>query len=209
MQTTRTRERYWKDWTTYSSQCSTDPYLSNLSKCEKAIILTAFAARVRTGAFGRGNQVKVSTVTDALAAISKTCQLVGQQSPVYETEGEYILPIQRLVEGFKRSDPPAIPQMAVPVSVPEMAARLGYITNNPRAQAAGDLTLIAFYKSTSKWKNGARHTHSSISNQRYWILEERSNPSKEFTASTIARCRFMHTQDIQSKERAHRPNFAP
>jgi hypothetical protein len=145
VQTTRTRERYWKDWTTYSSQCSTDPYLSNLSKCEKAIILTAFAARVRTGAFGRGNQVKVSTVTDALAAISKTCQLVGQQSPVYETEGEYILPIQRLVEGFKRSDPPAIPQMAVPVSVPEMAARLGYITNNPRAQAAGDLTLIAFY----------------------------------------------------------------
>jgi hypothetical protein len=145
VQTTRTRERYWKDWTTYSSQCSTDPYLSNLSKCEKAIILTAFAARVRTGAFGRGNQVKVSTVTDALAAISKTCQLVGQQSPVYETEGEYILPIQRLVEGFKRSDPPAIPQMAVPVSVPEMAARLGYITNNPRAQAVGDLTLIAFY----------------------------------------------------------------
>ena len=145
VQTTRTRERYWKDWTTYSSQCSTDPYLSNLSKCEKAIILTAFAARVRTGAFGRGNQVKVSTVTDALAAISKTCQLVGQQSPVYETEGEYILPIQRLVEGFKRSDPPAIPQMAVPVSVPEMAARLGYITNNPRTQAVGDLTLIAFY----------------------------------------------------------------
>jgi len=35
--------------------------------------------------------------------------------------------------------------MAVPVSVPEMAARLGYITNNPRAQAVGDLTLIAFY----------------------------------------------------------------
>jgi hypothetical protein len=144
-QTAKTREKYWKDWCAYSTQCTPDPYLRKLTKCERAILLTGFAARVRTGAYGRGDQVKVQTVTDALAAISKTCQLVGEQSPVYETEGEYILPIRRLIEGFKRADPPAIPQMAVPVEVAETAAKMGYMTANPRAQAVGDLTLIAFY----------------------------------------------------------------
>ena len=143
--TTRDRQKYWKHWCEYSAQCTTDPYLKTLNKCESAILLTGFAARVRTGAYGNGNQVKVQSVTTALAAISKTCQLVGEQSPVYEAEGEYILPIRRLIEGFTRSDPPAIPQMAVPVEVAETAAKLGYLTANKRAQAVGDLTLIAFY----------------------------------------------------------------
>ena len=35
--------------------------------------------------------------------------------------------------------------MAVPVEVAETAAKLGYLTANKRAQAVGDLTLIAFY----------------------------------------------------------------
>jgi len=144
-QTSKTRERFWKDWTGYCKQCCTDPYLEQLTPCERSIIITAFAARVRTGAYGLGNQVRVQTVTDALAAISKTCQLVGKQSPVYETEGQYILPVQRIVEGFRRQDPPSIPQMAVPKEVPEAACKLAYLTNSSRLQAAGDLTVVAFY----------------------------------------------------------------
>jgi hypothetical protein len=145
VQTSKTRQRYWKDWTGYCQQCNTDPFLSSLSLCERAVIITAFAARVRTGAYGQGNQVKVQAVTDALAAISKTCELVGQCSPVYKSEGKYILPVQRVVEGFRRQDPPAIPQMAVPVEVPETARRLAYLTSDPRQHAVGDLCVIAFY----------------------------------------------------------------
>ena len=202
-QTSRTRERYWRDWTAYNSQ-SPDPYLSNLTKCEKAVLLTAFGARVRTGAFGREDQVKVSSVTDALAAISKTCQLVGQQSPVYESEGAYILPIKRLVEGFRRSDPPAIPQMAVPVAVAEMAATLGYLTHNPRAQAVGDLALIAFYYLL----RSGEYTRP-IPNQRHWLLEGWTNPPENFSSAFTSRGRCVHTQDHKSKERTHRPNTAP
>ena len=145
VQTSKTRQRYWKHWTEYCQQCTTDPFLTSLSPCERAVIITAFAARVRTGAYGRGDQVKVQAVTDALAAISKTCELVGQCSPVYKSEGTYILPVQRVVEGFRRQDPPAIPQMAVPVEVPETAKRLVYLTSDPRQHAVGDLSVIAFY----------------------------------------------------------------
>ena len=49
------------------------------------------------------------------------------------------------MEGFKRKDPPAIPQMAVPKEVPEAAQKLAYLTSNARLHAAGDLTVIAFY----------------------------------------------------------------
>jgi len=144
-QTTRDRHNHWKYWCAYSIQCTSDPYLRQLSKCKSAVLLTGFAARVWTGTYGNGNQVKVQSVMTALVAISKTCQLVGEQSPVYETEGKYILPIPRLTEGFKRTDPPAIPQMVVPVEFAETAAKLGHLTENKRAQAVGNLTLIAFY----------------------------------------------------------------
>ena len=109
------------------------------------MLFTAFAARVRTGAYGQGDQVGVQTVTKALAAISKTCQLVGKQSPVTQTEGKYILPVERIVEGFKRQDPPAIPQMAVPIDVPEAALALAYAVGTNRTEAVGDLTIVAFY----------------------------------------------------------------
>jgi len=42
---------------------------------------------------------------------------------IYEAEGEYILPIKCLVEGFKCAHPPSIPQMAVTVQVPEAVVK--------------------------------------------------------------------------------------
>ena len=95
--------------------------------------------------FGQGDQVRIHSVTDAIAAISKTCQLVGGKSPIYQTEGEYILPIKRVIEGFRRQDPLSIPQLAVPNKVTEMAHNLSYLTGNPKLQATGDLSMITFY----------------------------------------------------------------
>ncbi len=145
--TAKTRHKYWQAWCKYCAQFENiDPYLTNISKPEKAILMiTGFASRARTGAFGLGNQVKVSSVKDALAAISKTFQLVGQQSPIYKTEGEYILPVKRYLEVFRQEDPPTIPQLAVPVAVPEELVKLSYCSTCPFQQAIGDLGLIGFY----------------------------------------------------------------
>ena len=145
-QTAQTREKYWRKWTQYCLDCSqSNPYLDNVDRIEQSILLLGFAARVRTGAYGLGNQVKVQSVTDALSAISQTCKLVGKPSPVLEKEGEYILPIRRLIEGFRRQDPPAIPQLALPVEVPTEARRLGYLTKDTKQMAAGDLSVIGYY----------------------------------------------------------------
>ena len=57
----------------------------------------------------------------------------------------YNLSIQRLVEGYRREDPPSVPQLAVPVTVPENMADVAYLTECPLLQALGDLAIIAFY----------------------------------------------------------------
>ena len=110
--------------------------------------LTAYAARVQRGYFGRRNQICVSGVTAALSAISKTIELAGYPSPVYQDQHRYNLAIERAVEWWRRQDPPAVPQLAVSVTVPTKLAENAYADDeNPCAfsQAVADLALIAFY----------------------------------------------------------------
>ena len=95
--------------------------------------------------YGRGKQIKVQGVTDALASISKTIQLAGEQSPLYRDDKRYQLCIERLVEGFRREDPPAIPQLAIPIDVPNLCYTASLQSNDPEQEATGALTLIAFY----------------------------------------------------------------
>jgi len=208
VQTSKTRQRYWKHWAGYCQQCNTDPFLTGISPCERAIIITAFAARVRTGAYGRGDQVKVQAVTDVIAAISKTCELVGQCSPVYKSEGTYILPVQRLVESFRRQDPPVIPQIAVPVEVPETARRLAYLTSNPRQHATGDLSMIAFYFlfrsgakiGKKKWMNGSYHENSTVPCPR------RAHLTQKLTTFIITPSGLYNIENNESEKGSHRSN---
>ena len=144
-QSAKTRQKYWQHWVSYTYNLRTDPYLKRESKLNQSIILTGYATQVRAGTYGLGNEVKVQTVSNALAAISKTIELAGECSPVYQDHEKYILPIQRCLEGFRRDDPPAIAQLAVPVAVPNKALALAYATSCPLQQAAGDLIIIAFY----------------------------------------------------------------
>eukprot|EP00957_Ditylum_brightwellii_P000784 61910-Ditylum_brightwellii.AAC.1 len=75
------REKYWRHWQQYAKIWHKDPFLDNASELKQGIILTAFTARVRTGDYGRGHQVHVSSVMEALLAISKTIQLARKHSP--------------------------------------------------------------------------------------------------------------------------------
>ena len=110
------------------------------------MVLTAFAARVRKGYYGQGRQVKVQTVSNAMAAISKTIELAGYKSPIYRADNKYNLQIERAIEGWRREDPPAIPQLAVPVTVPLQMAEAAYQgQGTPLIQAIADLALIGFF----------------------------------------------------------------
>ena len=84
------REKYWRYWSQYANTTGINPFLDkSVPPMGRDIIAGAFAARVGTGSYGGGNQIKVSGVTDALAAISKTIELAGQPRQLYRSDQKY------------------------------------------------------------------------------------------------------------------------
>ena len=143
--TAKSRIRYWNKWQSYASLFRIDPFLQNVPPLERDIVVTAFAARVRSGHYGRGKQVSTGEVRTALAAISKTIELVGERSPIYRADNKFNLQIQRCLEGMKRQDPPATPQLALPVTVIQTLHSDAYTSSSTRLQTISDLASIAFY----------------------------------------------------------------
>lgn len=78
------------------------PYLypDTVPPLERDIIVGTFAAKVRSGKYKRGNQIKVGGVLDALAIVSKTTKLAGQPSQLYCTDNIYQLYLKQVIEGF-------------------------------------------------------------------------------------------------------------
>ena len=144
--TAKNREKYWAAWRKYAIMWKIDPFLQSVTELEAKIVISAFAARVRKGYYGHKLQVKVLTVATAMSAITTSIKLAGKRCPFKETsEDNYVLPIKRLVEGFKREDPPAIPKLAVPIAVPEECCNRGLASSSFCEQATGDLIIIASY----------------------------------------------------------------
>ncbi len=112
--TTWTSEKYWKTWCSYANTVNINTLLTDTVPIIRDMVLTAFAARVRQGYYGNGNTIKVQSVTDAMAAISKTIELAGYKSPVYRADNKYNLSIERAVEGWRRDDPPRHPATSSP-----------------------------------------------------------------------------------------------
>jgi hypothetical protein len=79
--TSRGRQKYWTHWKKYVSPVGVDAYLQDIpfSKCIR--LLSGFAARVRTGHYGNGRQVKGCTVSSAILAIGQTITLACDTNP--------------------------------------------------------------------------------------------------------------------------------
>ena len=122
-----------------------NPFLDCIPPLERDIVTTSFASRVQAGRYGNRHTIKVAGVTDALAAISKTIELAGKPSPIYRTEHKYQLYIERMVEGYRRADPPSVPQLAVPVSVPKTAYNTYLNCGDPVSKRTACLIIVAFY----------------------------------------------------------------
>ena len=107
--------------------------------------LTSISARVSIGSYHTGHQIKVQGVTQALAAIRKTVEMAGLPNPIYCAPQKYHLQIEIYVEGMRRKDPPVVPQLSVPVIVPEEMTRASYADDCPKEHAIVDLGVISFY----------------------------------------------------------------
>ena len=161
-QTSQSRIKYWGHWCSYVSKCNTSPSLAGENTLQQAVVLTGFAQRVRSGAYGLGDKIKVQSVNQALAAITATLELGGQQSPVLQSEGKYITPLHQQLEGLRREDPPSIPQLAVPVSLVKHITKTHGSSPNLVAVAffylfrVGEYTNPRRVKVNGKWQHATR-----------------------------------------------------
>ena len=141
---TKTRRKYWDAWVQYTHYMDQSAYQDQCGD-DSIVALTGFAARVRSGAYGRRRQVGVQTVTDALGAIATTFKLAGKAPPTNIEAGRYILPLQRQIEAYRRDDPPLTPQLALPVKVAEETMSSGCLPKaTPIDAATSELGLTAF-----------------------------------------------------------------
>jgi hypothetical protein len=113
----------WTNWSRYAQQCRIDPWMRYLDKALQQTYLLAFAARVRTGLYGRAVQVGSQSVKKALRHVAQTL----------------------LLEGYKEQDPAPKPQLALPVTTIEHAGAYHQAPHDALSRATADLTTIAFF----------------------------------------------------------------
>jgi hypothetical protein len=108
-------------------------------------MLITFAVAVREGQYGKGRQVKVQSVEEALRAVAQKYVLDGYADIRKSSPAQHNLdlPISRLLKKFGDADPPKEPKLAVPTSTIQKI-KLKY-TFSSHHMAVADLCIIAFF----------------------------------------------------------------
>ena len=124
-----------------------EPFLSTATFHTTVRLLTGFAARVRSGYYGRKKQVGAGTVSKALTAVGQTIAMERGVNPTKLAQSKDLLPqLAQTVEGWRKADPPTNKQMPVESDVPELLAATGARPGaSELVKAVGDWALIAFY----------------------------------------------------------------
>ncbi len=145
--TSRGRQKYWTHWQKYVSPVGVDAYLQDTSFSKRIQLLSGFAARVRTGHYGNGRQVKGCTVSSAIMAIGQMNALACDANPTKVIGLEHLLPcLQIMLDGYRKIDPATQKKLPVQLDVPELLVETAYQPGTPeRQRATADLTMIAFY----------------------------------------------------------------
>ena len=124
-----------------------DPYLQNTTITTSTRALTGFAARVRSGYYGRGRKITAPAVNSALTAIGQTIAMATGINPTKQHGSDKLIPrLTQILDGWKKEDPPTLKKLPVEVDIPEYIVSLGNtVLSTELDRAVGDLTLIAFY----------------------------------------------------------------
>jgi hypothetical protein len=143
----KNRSKHWTYWCSYVEPLGVDPLLKYSSYTERCRVLSGFAARVRSGYYGRKRQVKARTVATALRAIGQTIALECERNPLKLLGSDKLIPrLQQMIDGWEKADPPTQKMLPVEADVPEYLATLGRMRDATELTASiGDLALIAFY----------------------------------------------------------------
>ncbi len=145
--TTKGRESCWEWWAAYVAPVGVDPYLQDTPFTIRVHLLTGFAARARTGYYGRGKQIQAGSVSSAIKAVGQAIALATNTNPTKVVGSDSLIPrLQQVLDKFCKEDPPTTKQLPVEADVPEYLVKLG---QDPEAReldrVIGDLTMLAFY----------------------------------------------------------------
>jgi hypothetical protein len=141
------RQKYWNHWQKYTAPVGVDPYLQDTSFSKHVRLLSGFAARVHTGYYGNGNQVKNCTVSSTITAIGQTIALACDSNPTKVIGSKCLLPrLQIMLDGCRKVDPLTRKKLPVQSDVPKLLVKTAYqLQTTQRQRATADLTMIAFY----------------------------------------------------------------
>jgi len=144
---TKGRESCWGRWASYVGPVGVDPYLQDTPFTIRVRLLSGFAGRVRTGYYGRGQQVQAGSVSSAITAVGQAIALATNTNPTKIVGSDKLLPrLQQMLDGFRKADPPTTKQLPVEADVPEYLVNLGQDSDARELdRAVGDLVMIAFY----------------------------------------------------------------
>ena len=145
--TAQTRTVHWRNWISYVRPLGVDPFLQGTPHSTQVRCLSGFAARIRSGAFGRGRTVKSETVSTALSAVGKEIALACNRNPIKLNGSEKLLPrLGQMLDGWRKTDGPVLKKLPVEADIPEYLVKLGLqLGASAKDKAIGDLTLVAFY----------------------------------------------------------------
>ena len=146
-ETTKKRKAHWKRWVTYVLPLGVDPYLQQTPYKHRVRALSGFAARVRSGIYGCGKQIRVGSVSSAITAIGSTISLAYGVNPTKINDSDKLLPrLAQMFAGWKKADPPTIKKLPIAIDSPELLSAVAQENDaNELDKAIGDLALIAFY----------------------------------------------------------------
>jgi hypothetical protein len=131
--TSRSRKKYWDHWQKYAAPVGVDPYLPDTPFSKQIRLLSGFAAQVRTGYYGKGNQVKNCTVCSALTAIiGQTIALACNSNPTKVVGSEcLLLRHQVMLDRYWKGDPPTWKKLPVQADIPELLVKTAYQPGKP------------------------------------------------------------------------------
>lgn len=141
------RATNWRWWAQYCTECGVDPWLRDITPATRGQLLLGFAARTRTGFFGKGRQVSAQTVEKALRHVAQAFVLEGYEDPRRAGAGSNLaLPFTHLLKSFRDRDPAPRPQVALPVHAIDLAATARNDPGaSPREVATAHLIVLAFF----------------------------------------------------------------
>jgi hypothetical protein len=199
--TARGRKKYWDHWQAYAKPLGVDPYLQDTPFAKRVRLLSVFAARVRKGYYGNGNQVKNCTVSSAITAVGQTIALACDANLTKVTGSESLLPrIQIMLDGYRKVDPPTRKKLPVQADVPELLVKQAYQSSTTQRQhATVDLMMVGFYYLLRVGEYTVKGSHNNTKQTVQFKYKDVSFFQKNTVATFVAYPAMLRTTSLQQR----------